>query len=444
MLERLFKIKEKGSSVKTELVAGLTTFLAMAYILAVNPLVLSASGMDSNSVFLATAISSGIACILMGFLANYPVALSAGMGTNALFSYTLCLGAGYTWQEGLAVVFVSGIVFILISITGVRKMVINMIPKNMKLAIGAGIGFFVAFIGLKNAGIVVANSATAVSLGDFTAPQVLLAVVGIVVTLALVCRKVNAGVFWGLVATCVLGVIMTAMGFVSTDAINNPLPALASLSFSFNFKLETFGGFIEGFKTVFNHSDWFVMMFAFLFSDFFDTCGTLVAVGNDIGLVNEQGKLENCEGALLADSIGTVEGAVFGTSTITSFVESGSGVAAGGRTGLTAITTGVLFFVSIILSPVLSLITSSVTTPALVTVGILMAQQLKDIDWKDMTEGAPAFITILVMILSYSIADGIAAGFLVYTLVNAVAGELKDIHPSVWVLDIIFIFYFIV
>jgi len=444
MLEKLFKLKEKNTNVKTELVAGLTTFLAMAYILAVNPIVLSNSGMDFNSVFLATAISSGIACILMGVLANYPVALSAGMGTNALFAYTLCLGCGYTWQEGLAIVFVSGIFFVLITVTGARKAVINAIPKNMKLAIGAGIGFFVAFIGLKNAGIVIANSATAVSLGDFTQPQVLLAIIGIIITLALVSKKVNAGVFWGLVITAVIGLVMSLAGFVSTDVINNPLPSLSNLNFSFNFTMPTFGAFVEGFKTCFNHPDWFVMMFAFLFSDFFDTAGTLVAVGNDIGLVNEQGEMENVEKALLADSLGTVIGAVAGTSTITSFVESGSGVAAGGRTGLTACTTGILFFLSIILSPVLSIITSSVTTPALVVVGILMAQQLKDIDWKDITEGAPAFVTILVMILSYSIADGIAVGFIAYTVVNAVAGEFKDIHPSVWILDIIFIIYFIV
>lgn len=443
MLEKLFKLKEKKTNVKTELVAGLTTFLAMAYILAVNPLVLSASGMDSNSVFLATAISSGVACILMGLLANYPVALSAGMGTNALFSYTLCLGAGYTWQEALAVVFISGILFVLITITGVRKVVINAIPKNMKLAIGAGIGFFVAFIGLKNAGIVIANPDTAVSLGNFTNPEVLLALVGIIITIALVTKKVPAGVFWGLIATAVIGIIMSLCGFISGDPINNPLPSLTNFSFSIDFNMPTFGAFLKGFTTLFSHSDWPVMTFAFLFSDFFDTAGTLVAVGNDIGLVNEKGEMENVEGALLADAIGTVEGAVFGTSTITSFVESGSGVAAGGRTGLTACTTGILFFLSIIFAPLLSIITSSVTTPALVTVGILMAQQLKDIDWSDMSEAAPAFVTILVMILGYSIADGIATGFIIYTIVNFVVGDFKDIHPSVWVLDVIFILYFI-
>ncbi|MBQ3419067.1 MAG: NCS2 family permease [Erysipelotrichaceae bacterium] len=444
MLEKLFKLKEKKTNVKTELIAGLTTFLAMAYILAVNPLVLSASGMDSNSVFLATAIASAISCILMGLLSNYPVALSAGMGTNALFSYTLCLGAGYTYQEALAVVFLSGVIFVIISITGLRKIVINAIPKNMKLAIGAGIGFFIAFIGLKNAGIVVANSATAVSLGNFTSPEVILAIFGILITVALVIKKVPAGVFWGLVITAVVGIIMTLCGLTSGDPINNPLPSLSNFSLSFNFSMPTFGAFFDGFKTLFNHPDWFVMTFAFLFSDFFDTAGTLVAVGNDIGLVNENGEMENVEKALLADSVGTVVGAVCGTSTVTSFVESGSGVAAGGRTGLTAVTTGILFILAIIFAPVLSIITSSVTTPALVVVGVLMAQQLKDIDWGNIVDATPAFITILVMVLGYSIADGIATGFIVYTLVNAVCGKIKDIHPSVWVLDIIFIVYFIV
>ena len=398
-LKRLFKLDEFNTTVKTEIMSGLVTFLSMSYILAVNPLILSASGMPMNSVFLATAISSGIACLLMGILANYPVALSAGMGTNALFSYTLCLGAGYTWQEALAVVFLSGILFVLITVTGLRKTVINSIPKNMKLAIGAGIGFFIAFIGLKNAGIVVANSATAVGLGVFTNPEVLLALLGIIITLVLVCRKVNGGIFWGLVATCVLGVIMTLCGLVSADPINNPLPSLANFTFNFDFSMETFGACFSGFKTLFTHNDWFVMLFAFLFSDFFDTAGTLVAVGNDIGLVNEKGEMENVEGALLADAIGTVEGAIFGTSTITSFVESGSGVAAGGRTGLTACTTGVLFFLSIILSPVLALITSSITTPALVVVGVLMVQQVRDIDWSNLIEACPAFMTILMMVL---------------------------------------------
>lgn len=443
MLEKLFKLSQKGTTVKTEMIAGLTTFLAMAYILAVNPIVLSASGMDAHSIFMATAVSSGIACILMGVLANYPVALSAGMGTNALFSYTVVLAMGYTWQEALAVVFLSGILFIVISVTGIRKMIINAIPKNMKLAIGAGIGFFIAFIGFKNAGIVVGSDATFVAIGNLAAPQVLLAVIGLLATIALVTKKVPAGVFWGLCLTAVLGVIMSAMGLVSTDPINNPLPSLAGMTFAVDLSMPTFGAFMDGLKTVFSHPDLPVVIFSFLFVDFFDTAGTLVAVGNDIGLVNEKGEMENVEKALLADSVGTVIGAAMGTSTVTSFVESGSGVAAGGRTGLTACTTGVLFFLSVFLSPLLGVITSSVTTPALVIVGVLMAQQLKDIDWEDFAIAAPAFSTVIAMVLFYSISDGIAMGFIVYTIAELFSGRAKIIKPIIYVLDIIFIIYFI-
>lgn len=443
MLEKVFHLSQKGTNTKTEIIAGITTFLAMAYILAVNPIVLSAAGMDSHSVFMATAVASGIASILMGLLANYPVALSAGMGTNALFAYTVCGAYGYTWEEALAVVMLSGIVFVIISVTGVRKLVINSIPKNMKLAIGAGIGFFIAFIGFKNAGIVVANSATAVSLGNLLSPEVLLAVIGLFITIALLAKKVPAGVFWGLVITAVIGVVMSMCGLVSGDVINNPLPNLANVSFSFDLSMPTLGSFLNGFKTVFSHPDLLVVVFSFLFVDFFDTAGTLVAVGNDIGLVNEKGEMENVEQALLADSIGTVIGAALGTSTVTSFVESGSGVAAGGRTGLTACTTGVLFLLSILLSPLLSVITSSVTAPALIIVGVLMSQQLKEIEWADWTVAASGFITIIIMVLAYSISDGIAVGFLVYTIANLASGKVKEIKPIVWVLDIIFILYFV-
>lgn len=444
MLEKLFKLKEKNTTVKTEMIAGLTTFLAMAYILAVNPLVLSASGMDSHSVFMATAISSAIASILMGVLANYPVALSAGMGTNALFAYTVCLGMGYTWQEALAVVFISGIIFILISVTGLRKAIINAIPKNMKLAIGAGIGFFIAFIGFKNAGIVISSEATFVALGNLKAPEVLLAIIGVLVTVALLAKKVPAGVFWGLLITCVIGVIMKLAGFSSANPMANPLPNISNISFDFNFAMPTFGAFLDGFKTVFSHANVYVVIFSFLFVDFFDTAGTLVAVGNDIGLVDENGEMANVEKALLADSVGTVVGAVAGTSTVTSFIESGSGVAAGGRTGLTACTTGVLFILAIVFAPFLSVITSSVTAPALIVVGILMAGQLKGIEWDKFEIAAPAFITIISMILFYSISDGIAIGFIVYTIAQLCSGNLKSLRPMIFVLDIIFILYFVI
>ncbi len=437
MLEKLFHLKAKNANVKTELLAGLTTFLAMAYILAVNPSILGESGMNINSVFMATAISAGIASILMGLLANYPVALAPGMGVNALFTYTVVFGMGYSWKAALASVFISGVIFLVISITGLRKMIINAIPKQLKLAIGAGIGFFIAFIALKNAGIVVADSATGVALGDLTQPTVLLAIFGILVTIALVIKKVPAAVFVGMVITAIVGLILGFCGFEG-------MPALPSQMITTDFSVETFGGFAMGFGELFKDPfACFVIIFSFLFVDFFDTAGTLVAVGNRCGLVNEEGELENVEKALLADSVGTVVGAVLGTSTVTSFVESSSGVEVGGRTGLTACTTGLLFFVSILLSPiVLSTATNAVTAPALIVVGMLMAQQLGGIDWDDFVAAASGFVTIITMVLSYSIANGIALGFVTYTVAMVASGKAKKISPIVWVLDIVFILYF--
>ena len=346
MLEKLFHLKDKKSNVRTELIAGLTTFLAMAYILAVNPSILGESGMDVHSVFMATAISAGIASILMGILANYPVALAPGMGVNALFTYTVVFTMGYSWQAALASVFISGIVFLVISVTGLRKMIINAIPKQLKLAIGAGIGFFIAFVAFMNAGIIVPSTSTGVTLGDLTQPTVLLAIVGILVTIALVIKKVPAAVFVGMVITAVIGLVLGFMGFEG-------MPSLPSQFITTDFSMSTFGAFAQGFGELFaDPFNAFVIIFSFLFVDFFDTAGTLVAVGNRCGLVNEEGELENAEKALLADSIGTVVGAVLGTSTVTSFVESSSGVEVGGRTGLTACTTGILFFLSILISPI--------------------------------------------------------------------------------------------
>lgn len=435
-LEKCFHLKEKKTTVKTEIVAGLTTFLAMAYILGVNPMILSDAGMDVEAVFMATAISSAIACFLMGFLANYPVALSAGMGVNALFAYTVCLGMGYSWQAALAAVFISGLVFVLISVTGIRKKIIDSIPVQLKLSIGAGIGFFIAFVGLKNAGIVVANESTFVGLGSFTDPQVLLALFGVIVTIVCVVRKVPAGVFVGLVITALVGVVLGLCGVEGMPAFGGLLTT--------EFDLSAAGAFASGFGELFSHPfNALVVIFSFLFVDFFDTAGTLVAVGNEVGLINKNGELENAEQALLADSLGTCIGAALGTSTITSFVESSSGVGVGGRTGLTAITTGVMFLLSIFISPlILGLVTNAVTAPALIVVGVMMAQQLKGISWEDLTIAIPAFITIISMILMYSISNGIAFGFIAYAVCMIAAGKIKEIHPTVWVLMIIFVIYF--
>ena len=440
MLEKLFHLTENKTTVRTEIIAGLTTFLAMAYILAVNPSILSAAGMDVASVFLATALSAAVASIIMGLVANYPVALAAGMGVNALFAYTVCGQMGYSWSAALAGVFVSGVIFIVISVTGIRKMIINAIPVQMKLAIGAGIGFFIAFVGLKNAAIVVASESTFVSLGNFSDPTVLLALFGILVTLLLVIKKVPAGVFVGMVITAVVGIIAGMVFHIEG------MPTLPQGSFiTTDFHMEGAGAFLNGFNELFaDPSKTIVMIFSFLFVDFFDTAGTLVAIGNKIGLVNpETGELKNAERALLADAVGTVFGAAIGTSTVTSFVESRSGVGVGGRTGLTAVTAGVLFILSIFISPlIISAITNAVTAPALVVVGVMMAQQLKGIDWDDLMIASAAFLTVLVMVLGYSISNGIAIGFVVYTVGMIGAGKAKGIHPSVWILDVIFLIYF--
>lgn len=435
-LEKCFHLKQKGTTVKTEIIAGVTTFLAMAYILGVNPFILADAGMNPEAVFMATAVSSAIACLLMGFLANYPVALSAGMGVNALFAYTVCGAMGYSWQAALASVFVSGIVFVIISVTGIRKKIIDAIPVQLKLAIGAGIGFFIAFVGLKNAGIIIANESTFVGIGNLADPTVLLAIFGVLVTIVCVVRKIPAGVFVGLIITALVGVILGLCGMAN-------MPTLTGL-FTTHFDFSAAGAFVSGFGELFsNPFNALVVIFSFLFVDFFDTAGTLVAIGNEIGLVNKEGELEGAEQALLADSIGTCVGAALGTSTITSFVESSSGVGVGGRTGLTAVTTGVLFILSIFISPlILGLITNAVTAPALIVVGVMMAQQLKGIEWDDLVIAVPAFITVISMILTYSISNGIAFGFIAYAVAMVAAGKIKKIHPTVWVLMVIFIIYF--
>lgn len=435
-LEKCFHLKEKGTNVKTEIIAGVTTFLAMAYILGVNPLILADAGMDVEAVFMATALSSAIACFLMGFLANYPVALSAGMGVNALFAYTVCGVMGYSWQAALAAVFISGIVFVLISVTGIRKKIIDAIPMQLKLAIGAGIGFFIAFVGLKNSGIIIASESTFVGIGNLADPTVLLSIFGVLVTIVCVVRKIPAGVFVGLLITAIAGVILGLFGLEG-------MPMLGGL-FTTNFNMSAAGAFASGFGELFaNPFNAIVVIFSFLFVDFFDTAGTLVAVGHEVGLVNKKGELENAEQALLADSLGTCVGAALGTSTVTSFVESSSGVGVGGRTGLTAVTTGVLFILSVFIAPlVLGLITNAVTAPALIIVGVMMAQQLKDIEWDNLVIAIPAFVTVISMILTYSISNGIAFGFIAYAVAMVAAGKIKEVHATVWILMVIFVIYF--
>ena len=430
MLDKLFKLSEKGTTVKTEILAGVTTFLAMACILPVNPAMLGETGMSVQGVFLATAIASAVATIIMGLVANYPVALSAGMGVNALFTYTICFGMGLSYKGALACVFVSGIIFLVISITGIRTMIINAIPAQLKLAIGAGIGFFIAFIGLKNAGIIVANESTFVGLGNLQEPTVILA------TLLLLTKNVSGAVFYGLVVTAVVGIFAGVCGVEG-------MPEIPTGVISFDFDFSLVGAFASGLGELTSHPQCYVAIFSLLFVDFFDTAGTLVAVCNRANLVDETGNLENVDRALLADSIGTVIGSIAGTSTVTSFVESTSGVEVGGRTGLTAVTTGVCFLLSVFFSPLLSCVTSAVTAPALIIVGILMAQQLKGIEWDNIVYAASGFMTVIFMILAYSISNGIAIGFITYTVSMIGVGKIKEIKPIVWILDICFVIFLV-
>lgn len=436
MLERIFKLQENGTSVKTELIAGVTTFLAMAYILAVNPAMLGEAGMSVNGVFLATAISSAVATLIMGLVANYPVALSAGMGVNALFTYTICGAMGLTYQGALACVFVSGLLFLVISVTGIRRIIINAIPAQLKLAIGAGIGFFIAFVGLKNAGIIVASESTGVAVGNLQEPTVILAVFGILVTILLLSRNTPAAVFYGLLITAVVGIIAGLCGVEG-------MPQLPKGIVSVDLDVSLVGAFMAGMNELWSHPSCLVAIFSLLFVDFFDTAGTLVAVANRANLIDENGELKNVERALLADAIGTVFGAFMGTSTVTSFVESTSGVEVGGRTGLAACTTGILFLLSIFFSPLLIAITNAVTAPALVVVGILMAQQLKGIEWDNLVFGASGFMTIIFMVLGYSISNGIAIGFITYVLTMVGVGKAKEVKPIIWVLVIAFVVYLV-
>ena len=435
-MEKLFHLKEHGTNVKTEILAGITTFLAMAYILAVNPAILGQAHMSHQGVFLATAISAGVTSIFMGLIANYPVSLAPGMGVNALFTYTIVGQMGLSPEGALACVFVSGIIFVIITVTNIRRMIINAIPAQLKLAIGAGIGFFVAFVGLKNAGIVVASESTFVSLGNLKNPTVLLALFGIIITLVLLVKNKPAAVFYGLIITAVVGVV-----FGSIFGLKG-MPQLPSKVVSVNFDFSLVGAFAIGFNEMFTQPQCIVAIFSLLFVDFFDTAGTLVAVASKADLIDENGELVNVERALLADAVGTVFGSMIGTSTVTSFVESTSGVGVGGRTGLTACTTGICFLLTVFFYPVLSMITDAVTAPALVIVGILMASQLKDIKWDNLIFAASGFVTIIFMILGYSISNGIALGFIVYVISMIATGQAKNINKMVWVLFLLFIAYF--
>mgnify|MGYP003548520211 FL=1 len=440
MLDNFFFFFENNTDVKTEIIAGITTFLAMSYILGVNPGMLAEGGMPATGVFFATALASGISCIIMGLISKYPVGLAPGMGMNALFTYTIILGMGNTWEAALAAVFISSIIFLIITISGVREAILNAIPHNLKLAIGAGIGFFLAFIGLKGAGIIVDDPSTLIALGSLFSAPALLALIGIAITLVLYVKKVPAAVFIGLVVTAVIGLIFTLCGFGVGDMA---MPSVPTQFISTSFDTSLFGAFASGFGQIFsNIPDLILILFSLLFVTFFDTTGTLIPLANQCGFVDEKGEADGIDRAFLSDAISGIIGAILGTSTLTAYVESATGIGLGGRTGLTAIVTGILFLVSLIFAPtVLALFTSSVTAAALVIVGILMMVQLKEVDWDDMVVVSSVFMTIVMMLLTYSISLGIAFGFVTYAITSIAAGKAKELNWLVWVMVLVFVIY---
>jgi AGZA family xanthine/uracil permease-like MFS transporter len=440
MLDNFFKLSENGTDFKTEIIAGITTFLSMAYILGVNPVILGDGGMPVTGVFFATAVASGIACIIMGLVAKYPVGLAPGMGLNALFTYTIILGMGNTWETALAAVFISSIIFLIITISGLREAILNAIPLDLKLGIGAAIGFFLAFLGLKGAGIIVADPSTFVSMGSLMSPPALLALIGILITLVLYVRDTPASVFIGLVITAIIGVIFTACGFGAGDVL---MPTLPAQFITINFDLSLFAGFIRGFGQMFsNIPNLIMMLFSLIFVTFFDTTGALMALGRQCGFIDEEGQAVGIENAFLADAVGGVVGAVLGTSTVTAYVESATGIGNGGKTGLTAIVIGILFILSIFFAPlVLGLFTSPVTCAALVIVGVLMIGQLKEVEWDNLIVAASVFITIIMMILTYSISLGIAWGFVIYAVANLASGKARELCWSIWLMVIVFVIY---
>lgn len=437
MLTKFFKLDENNTNLKTEFLAGLTTFLAMAYILGVNPALLSEGGMPATGVFFATALASGISCIIMGLVSKYPVGLAPGMGIIPVFTYTIIISMGNTWETALAAVFVSSILFILITISGLREAILNAIPLDLKFAIGAGIGFFLAFVGLKGAGIIIGNSSTLVGMGNISSAPALLAIIGIMLTLVLYLKKVPAAVFLGLVITSILGVIFTLFGFGTGNAL---MPSIPTHFISFNFDVSLVGAFTKGFSQLFsNIPNLLTILFSLLFVTFFDTTGTLIPLANQCGFIDEEGNADGIDRAFLADAISGLIGAVLGTSTLNAYVESATGIELGGRTGLTAIFIGIFFLLSLVFAPtVLSLFTSSVTAAALVIVGILMAAQLKEVDWNNMVMASSVFITTIMMILTYSITIGISWGFITYAVASIATGKAKEFKLVTWLLIIVF------
>lgn len=446
MIEKLFKLKENNTTVKTEVLAGITTFMTMAYILAVNPSMLSAAGMDATAVLIATCLAAFVGTLAMALLANYPFALAPGMGLNAYFAYTVCGNMGYDWRIALMAVLIEGLIFIVLSLTNVREAIFNAIPSTLKKGVSAGIGLFIAFIGLQGADIVVSNGSTLVSYVDFAGKWhtegicAVLALVGLLLTVVLYIKGVKGSILIGIVATWLLGMIMQAAGVYQIDVENgfySLYPTMAMTDFSAIGK--TFG---QCFKADFSGVGIFnfiVVLLSFLFVDMFDTIGTLIGVSSKAGMLDENEKLPRIKPALLADAIATSAGAVFGTSTTTTFVESSAGVGAGARTGLSSVVTGFLFLIAIFFAPIFTAIPGFATAPALIFVGFLMVSAVIEIDFKDLTEAVPAYLCLIAMPLMYSISEGIAIGVISYVIINFVCGKKEKITPLMYVLSVLFV-----
>lgn len=435
-LDSYFKLSERKTDVKTEIIAGITTFITMAYILFVNPDILSQAGMDFNAVFIATCLSGAIGTLIMGLYANLPFAQAPGMGLNAFFTYGVVMGLGYTWQQALAAIFISGLLFIVLTVTGAREAIVNAIPTSLKHAISGGIGLFIALLGFTNAGIIVADPNTFLAFSRFDSAPVILAVVGLIITGILMAKNVKGSILIGIIFTTLLGIPMGVTNTAINTAFSFDLsPTFMQMDFAGLLKIgeASFVGAIASVVTV---------VISFSLVDMFDTIGTLIGTATKAGMLDEDGKLPDMNKALMADAVATSAGAVLGTSTVTTFVESAAGVAEGGKTGLTAVTTGVLFLFSIFLAPFALMVPPQATAPALIIVGVLMMGAVKQIDFDNFAEALPAFFTIAIMPFTYSIANGIAAGLIFYPIMKIATGKSKEVHPTVYILAILFILRF--
>ena len=429
-LQKTFGLNPAKHSVRTEIIAGITTFLTMAYILAVNPSIFSAlesQGMPTNAVFTATALAAIVGCLVMSIYAKKPFGLAPGMGLNAFFVYTVCLAMGHPWQMALTAIFLEGVLFILLTVTNVRKLIVDAIPVTMKRAIGAGIGLYIAFIGLKSAGIIVNSEATSVALGSFSEPAVILSIIGFLITSVLVILNVKGGMLLGIIATTLIGI---PMGVTNFNGVMSTPPSIEPIFCKFEWSQIL-------------SWDMVAIVFTFLFIDMFDTIGTVVGVSVKSGMVDKDGNVDGINKVLMADAVATVAGAVFGTSTTTTYIESASGVSEGGRTGLTSFTIAVCFAIALMFSPLFLAIPGAATGPVLFIVGVMMASPVRDIDWSDYSEAIPAFVTMLLMPLAYSISDGIMLGMITYTVLNALAGKFKKVSVMMWILAVLFILRYV-